>query len=111
MQGFRQPNFPLPVGPDGKDIHIILLDIFDLLPHIVLDDDLICKSGYFDGLDMLQDIIAHIEFTASPVETVARHANYEVIAELFCPAEEVDVTLMEEVVGAVGDDFGHWVRS
>ncbi len=97
----------LPVGPDGEDIDIILLDIVNLLPNIVLDDDLIGISGCFDGLDTLQDIIAHIEFPSPPVETVARHTDDEIVAELFCPAKEVDVTLMEEVVGAVGDDFGH----
>ena len=100
-------ELPLPVGSDGEDIDIILLDIIDLLPHIVLDDDLIGISGSFHGLDTLQDIIADVEFAATPVEAVARHTDNEVIAELSCPAKEVDVTLMEEVVGAVGDDFGH----
>ena len=85
------------------------MDIVNLLPHIVLDDDLIGISGCFDSLDTFQNIIADVELTASPVKAIARHANYEVIAEFFCPAEEVDVTSMEEVVGAVGDDFGQWI--
>lgn len=103
-------ELPLPVGPDGKDIHIILLDIVYLLPHIILDDYLIGISGCFDSLDTLQDIVPDVEFSTSPIKAVARHTDDEVIAELFCPAKEVDVTLMEEVVGTVGDDFGHWVR-
>lgn len=47
------------------------------------------------------------EFTAAPVETVPGHRNYQIVAELLSPAKEVDVTLVEEVVGAVADDFGH----
>lgn len=100
-------ELPLPIGPDGEDIDIILLDIVDLLPHIVLDDDLIGISGSFDGLDPLQDIITDVEFAAPPVETVAGHTDNEIVAELFCPAKEVDVTLVEEVVGAIGDNFDH----
>ena len=67
-------------------------------------------TGGLNNLDVLEYIFVPTEFSSPPVEAVARHTDNEVIAELFCPAKEVDVTLMEEVVGAVCDDFGHWVK-
>lgn len=104
-------ELPHPVRPDGEDIHIILLDIIDLLPHIVLDDDLIGISGSFDGLDTFQDIVPDIEFSTSPVKAVARHTDNQIIAEFLRAAKEVDVTLVEEVVGAVSYYFSHGEES
>lgn len=40
------------------------------------------------------------------VVAVARNHDDQ-IAEVFCTVNEVDVTWVEEAVGAVGDDFGH----
>ena len=53
-------ELPHPVGPDGKDIHIILLDIINLLPHIVLDDHLIGIPGRLHGLNALKDIVTDV---------------------------------------------------
>ena len=73
-------ELPHPVGPDGEDIHIILLDIIDLLPHIILDDNLIGIPGSLDGLNTFEDIVSDIEFTTAPVEAIARHPNNQIIA-------------------------------
>lgn len=104
-------ELPHPVGPDGEDIDIILLNIVDLLPHIVLDDHLIGIACSLHGLDSFQDIVPDIEFSPPPVEAIARHPDDQIIAEFLRPSKEIDVTLVEEVVGAVGDDFyhGHYI--
>ena len=100
-------ELPYPVGPDGKDIHVILLNIIDLLPHIVLDDHLIGIPGRLHGLDALQDIVPDIELPPSAVKAIARHPDDQIIAEFLRPSKEVNVTLVKEVVGAVGYYSNH----
>lgn len=68
-------ELPHPIGPDGKDIHVILLDIINLLPHIILDDDLIGISSCLHGLYALQDIVPDIELSSPPVEAIARYTD------------------------------------
>lgn len=64
-------------------------------------------TGGLNNLDVLEYIFVPTEFSSPPVEPVARHPDNQIIAEFLRPAKEVDVTLVKEVVGAVGDDFGH----
>ena len=63
-------------------------------------------TGGLNNLDVLEYIFVPTEFSSPPVEAVARHPDNQIIAEFLRPAKEVDVTLVKEVVGAVGDDFG-----
>jgi len=96
-----------PVGPDGEDINVILLDIIDLLPYIVLDDHLIGIPGRLDGLHPLKHIVPDIELPPPPVEAVARHPDDQIIAELLRATKEVDVALVEKVVSTVCYYFDH----
>lgn len=64
-------------------------------------------TGGLNSIDVLEYIFAPIEFSSPPVEAVARHPDNQIIAEFLRPAKEVDVTLVKEVVGAVGYYFGH----
>ncbi len=96
-----------PVATDGKDIDIVLLDVVDLLAEIVLDDDFVGIACGLDSLDTFEDIVAHVELAATSVEAVAGDTDDEVIAKFLGTAKEVDVALMQEVVGTVCNDFGH----
>lgn len=62
------------------------------------------------GLNALQVIVPDTGLPPS-VKAIARHPDDQIIAEFLRPAKKVDVTLVEEVVGAVGDDFyhGHYI--
>ena len=64
-------------------------------------------TGGLNSLDMLEYNFVPIEFPSPPVEAIARHPDDQIIPELLRPAKEFDVTLVEEVVGAVGYYFGH----
>ncbi len=97
----------LPIAADGEDVDIVLLDVVDLLTEVVLNDDFVGVACGLDGLDTLEDVVAHIELAATTVEAVAGDSDDEIVAQLLGSAEEVDVSLMQEVVGAVGNDFDH----
>ena len=99
-----------PVAADGEDIDIVLLDIVDLLTEVVLDDDFVGIACGLDGLDSLEDVVAHVELAATAVEAVAGDTDDEIVAQLLGSAEEVDVSLMQEVVGAVGNDSCHMLK-
>ena len=97
----------LPVAADGEDVDIVLLDVVDLLAEVVLDDDFVGVASGLDGFDTLEDVVAHIELAATTVEAIAGDSDDEVIAKFLGTAKEVDVALMQEVVGAVGNDTCH----
>ena len=99
-----------PVAADGEDVDIVLLDIVDLLTEVVLDDDFVGVACGLDGFDSLEDVVAHVELAATAVEAVAGDTDNEIIAQLLGTAKKVDVSLMQEVVGAVGNDSCHMLK-
>ena len=99
-----------PVAADGEDVDIVLLDVVDLLTEVVLDDDFVGVASGLDGLDTLEDVVAHIELAATTVEAVAGDSDNEIVAQLLGTAKEVDVSLMQEVVGTVGNDSCHMLK-
>ena len=96
-----------PIRTDGKDVHIILLYVINLLTHIVLDDDLICITGSLNGFHTLQHVVAHIELTSSTIKGVACHTHDKVVTQLLCSSKEVNMTLMKQVVCSVCYYFFH----
>ena len=97
----------LPIAADGEDVDIVLLDVVDLLTEVILDDDFVGVACGLDGFDTLEDVVADIELAATTIEAVAGDSDDEIVAQLLGSAKEVDVSLMQEVVGAVGNDFDH----
>ena len=97
----------LPVGAHGEDVDVVFLDVVDLLAHIVLDDDLVGQARGLHGLHALEHVVAHVELAALAVEIVVGDAHDEVVAQFLSPPQQVDVALVQEVVGAVSDDFLH----
>ena len=100
-------ELPYPVRADGEDIDIVLLNIINLLAHIVLDDDFVSISRRLHGLNAFQDIVPGVEFPTSLVERVTRNPDNQVITQLFRPPQQVDMPLMQQVICSVSDDFYH----
>ena len=100
-------EFPHPVAADGEDIHLIFLDVVYLLAHIVLDDDFVGQAGRLHGLHALQHVVHHVELSPLAVEIVVGHAHDEIVAQRLCAPQQVDMPLVEHVIGAVCDYFFH----
>ena len=87
-----------------------LLDIVDLLTEVVLDDDFVGIASGLDGLDTLEDVVANVELAATTVEAVAGDTDDEIVAQLLGTAKKVDVSLMQEVIGTVGNNSCHMLK-
>ena len=96
-----------PVAAHGEDVNVVLLYVVDLLPEVVLDDDLVGDARGADRLHALQHVVLHVELAALAVEVVVRHAHDEVVAQCLGATQQVDVALVQQVVGAVCDYFLH----
>lgn len=100
-------EFAFPIRPYGKNIDIVTLDVVDLLPYVIFDDDLIRIARLAYGLHALQYVIAHIEFSAFPVETIARDPDDQVVAQFFGPSQKIDMPLVQQIVRAICNHFFH----
>ena len=96
-----------PVRTDREDIHVVPDDIADLLPVEFLEDDLVRIAAVPDGLDPGHEAVVGVDLAPLDVEIVGRDTDYQIISKFFRPSQEVCVTLMEKVEGAVCDDFLH----
>ena len=74
---------------------------------MILYDDFICQTGFFDILHTLQGGIHHIYFSTGLIKMLSGYPDDQVVAESFCSLEQIVVTLVEEVEGAIGDYFCH----
>lgn len=100
-------ELPYPVRSDGEDIDIVFLDIINLLAGVVLNDNLVGKTRCLDSFDPLQDVVTDIEFATSLVKAIGSHTDDQVIAKFLRPPQQVDMSLMQQVVCSVSDDFYH----
>ena len=100
-------ELPLPVGADGEDIDVIFLYVVNLLTYIIFDDDLVGQSCRLDGLHSFQYVVAYVEFAAVTVEAVVGDTHDEVVAQCLGTAQQIDMTLVQQVVSSVGYYFLH----
>lgn len=102
---------PGPVGADRKDVDPVFLDVFDLLPLVILDDDLIRKAGFLHVFDPRHDRIHEIQLSARLIEMLRRHTDDQIVAERLRPLEELIMSLMKEVEASVCDHLRHSISS
>ena len=96
-----------PVGAYGEDVDAVLLDVVYLLSLVLFYDDFVGESCGAHGFDAFHERLLHVDFAARDVEVVAGDAYDEVVAEGAGTFQEPYVPEVQEVVGAVGDDFLH----
>ena len=104
LQIVKSPN---PVRTDGKDIHAHFLDIFLLLPLMVLDDDLIRQTGPADIFHSLQNRIHHIQLSPLQVIILGGHPDDQIVPQRFRSFQQVTMPFMEQIIGSVCNDFFH----
>ena len=98
---------PAPVRPDSEDIHIVVADIIDFLAVVFLGYHLIGNAEGLHGLDAVHQRLLHINLAAVFVEVRGSDAHDQVVAQLLRPAQQVYVSVVQQVERAVGDDFLH----
>ena len=98
---------PAPVRPDSEDIHVVVADVVDFLAVVLLRYHLIGDTEGLYGLDAIHQRLLHIDLAAILVEVRGSDAYDQVVAQLFCPAQQVYVSVVQQVERAVGDDFLH----
>ena len=101
-------EIPFPVRPDGKDVHAVFSDIVNFLTLVFLDDDLVGIARGPDRFDALHQVVIGVHLTPFQVELVGGDTHDEPVAEFLGPPEQVDVSLMQQVVCSVCDDFFHF---
>ena len=102
-------EFPCPIRPQHEDIHPIFLDVLDLLPDMVLDDDLVSKTGFPDIFDTRHQGVDHVQLASGLVETFRRDADNQIIAQRLGAFEQPVVAFMKEVKGTVCYYFFHFL--
>lgn len=84
-----------PIRTNGKDVHIVLLNIVNLLTKIVLNDNFVSLANSFNSFNTFQYVIAHIEFTSAFVKAVAGYTYNQVIAKFLGSPEKIYMALMK----------------
>ena len=100
-----------PIGAYGEDVDTIFLDVVNLLTDIVFDDDFIGKARSLYCLHTFEHIVAHVELTTTTVEAVAGDTYDEIVAKCLRPSQQVDMPLVQQVIGTICDDFFHDVKT
>ena len=98
---------PHPVAADGKDVYVILLYVIYLLSYVVFNHNLVGITSCLHCFHALQHVVAHIQFATLTVEAVTSDTNYQIVAQLFCPPQQIDMPLVQQVVGTVCNYFLH----
>ena len=98
---------PAPVRPDSEDIHVIVADVIDLLAVVLLRYHLVGDAEGLHGLDAVHQRLLHVDLAAVLVEVRGGNAHDQVVAQLLCPAQQVYMSVVQQVERAVGDDFLH----
>ena len=86
-----------------------MLYVIDFLTYIVFYDYQVGKACLLYGLHALKNVVAHVEFASVTVETVARNAYNQVVAQSLGSPQQVDMTLVKQIVCAVCYYFSHFV--
>ena len=73
---FQVIEFPLPIRAQDEKIDAVFLDVLDLLPDVILDDDLVGKAGLFDVLDTRHQGVHDVELAARLIEALRRPAPW-----------------------------------
>ena len=76
-------KFAAPVRTKYQKVYLILDDIAELLPLVLLDDDLICKTGTAYILNPFQKAVPHVQLTTLNIVALAGHAHDQIIAQCF----------------------------
>ena len=100
-------EFPFPVRTDHQNVNIIFNNIVDLLSLIFLNNNLVCQPCPAHILDSLQQAVLYIQFSPLNIITLTGHTNDQIIAQLFCPFDNIVMTLMKKIKGPVSNDFFH----
>ena len=106
---FQVIEFSLPIGAQDEKIDAVFLDVLDLLPDMVLDNDLIGEAGLLDVLDARHQGVHDVELAARLIEALRRHADDQVVAQRLGALKQTVVALMKEIERAVGDYFLHFL--
>ena len=101
---FEIVEVAFPVRSYGEDIHVVFLDVVDLLPFVLLDDHLIDVARLLDRLDTFHHAVPCVHLPALKIEVVSGHPHNQPITKLLCPAQQIDMPLMQYIKGTVGDD-------
>ena len=96
-----------PVGADRENVDIVFADVVDLLALVLLDDDLVRQARGAHRLDALHQGLAHVDLAALLVEIVRGDADDQPVAQRLRALEQADVTVVQQIIGAVGDDLYH----
>ena len=84
-----------PIRANGKDVHIVLLNIVNLLTKIVLNDNFISIANSFNSFNTFQYVIAHIEFTSAFIKTIAGYTNNQVVTKFLGSPKKIYMALMK----------------
>jgi len=93
-----------PVRADREDVDAQPLDVVDLLALVLLDDHFVDQSGGFDIADALERALPDVHLAAAVVVLLGRDPDDQVITKCLCAFQQPQVTFVEQVEGAVGDD-------
>lgn len=100
-----------PVVAHHEDVGVVELAVGPLLlPAGLRDHEVHVAHGLEELLSLLPGEVAPLALLV-PVELVCGERHDEVVAQLAGAAEQVDVAVMEQVVGAVGYDSAHGCTS
>ena len=109
--GLQEVKLTGPVISHHKGVYVVFFDIgYFLLPVLLWDHQVHIADGFQHGFALFVGEVAFF-LLFLPVELVRGQAHNQVIPQGLGPAEQVDVTLVEQIEGSVGDDAFHGVFS
>ena len=100
-------EFSFPVGTNSKYIHIIFLDIIYFLSEVVFDDYFICQPCCFYRFHAFKHVVSHIQLSTVAVEVIIGNTYNKIVSQSLSPFQQVYMSLVEQVVCAVSDNFFH----
>ena len=74
---------------------------------MVFNKNFVGKTGVLYVLDALGKRVHNVELSAGFVVLLGGNADNKVVAQFLCALEQIPMSLVEQVKGAVGDDFFH----
>ena len=84
----------LPVGSYGEYVDTKPLDVVYLLTLVLLNNNLVGKSGGLHSLNSLHKRLLHVNLATLAVERVGRHSNDEIVAKSLGSLQQSDVSIM-----------------
>src|SRR5574344_2158231 len=100
-----------PVTSDCENVNVILLYVINFLTDIVLNNNFISKTSRLNSLNTFKHVIANIQLSTAHIKAITSNSNNKIITQFLCPAKKIYMSLMQEIICAISDNFFHTLFS